>query len=312
MPHLTGAAFGSGDALDSLICSTFVDPSIPCNLVGAASFGIREALLPANSDGSSRLLQAITDKRLCMSLLWNAVVCSHQATEFLTLALQVPPICLPAAFWTNTTQSFLQVTYDPDNLREETIRRADEFINSYYCRPETLDPRTPAPPFGSTCTENLSLDVRLHYQYRHTPLTWKSYWVQLSGGKVPASLRHRIKPAPPVQRRYFGTKNEKVLEEEGIRKQSNTSDTAEELSWGATSRLFNWHRHNDGGLWLDDRTRDIEGIRQLQRHAWIIDPFDDGGRYDSVKKDEDKPDIDLESISQWIAEFEASRPSIEE
>ena len=31
---------------------------------------------------------------------------------------------------------------------------------------------------------------------------------------------------------------------------------------GATSRLFNWHRCLDGGIWLDDGSADIETIRQ--------------------------------------------------
>lgn len=41
----------------------------------------------------------------------------------------------------------------------------------------------------------------------------------------------------------------------------------------ATSRLFNWHRSYDDGIWLDDGTRDVDQIRQLQGHPWIIDPF---------------------------------------
>jgi hypothetical protein len=37
-----------------------------------------------------------------------------------------------------------------------------------------------------------------------------------------------------------------------------------------TSRLFNWHRSYDDGLWLDDRTtHDIEVIRKLQPSAKI-------------------------------------------
>lgn len=36
------------DALDSLICSSFFDPSIPCNFIGAASLGVRKALSTAD------------------------------------------------------------------------------------------------------------------------------------------------------------------------------------------------------------------------------------------------------------------------
>jgi hypothetical protein len=202
------------DALDSLVCSTFFNPGVPCSLVGAASLGISEALLPADGCGFSKLLQAIAVNRSCMSLLWHALVNSHQAPRFLTLALkQLPPICLPAAFWTNTKQSFVQEKYDSDYLRNDTISCADEFIHSYYCRSEVLVPRSPVPPFGSTCTKNLSFEVRLHYLHSHTPCSWKSYWVQLSGARVPASARYQIKASPPVQIQYFETTKNKVLKE---------------------------------------------------------------------------------------------------
>ena len=214
------------DALDSLLCSTFFDPGIPCNLVGAASLGIRKALLPANRDGFQTLLQAIADKKCYISLLWHTVVYSHQAATFLTLALnQLPPICLAAAFWTNTKQSFLQVTYDSDNSSDETVSRAEEFIHSYYCRPETSVPWTPAPPFGSTRTGNLSLQVESHYRHRHVPLSWKSYWIQLTGERVPGSSQHQIKPDPPVRIQYFDTANEKELKEEYV----NSMTTAFQL-----------------------------------------------------------------------------------
>ncbi|XHF96688.1 hypothetical protein AWENTII_000308 [Aspergillus wentii] len=38
------------DALESLLCSTFFDPKIPCNLIGAVSLGIEQALL--NNDAN--------------------------------------------------------------------------------------------------------------------------------------------------------------------------------------------------------------------------------------------------------------------
>lgn len=48
------------DALDSLLCSAFFGFRVPCNLVGAASLGIRKALLH-DRDNLMPLLQAIAD-----------------------------------------------------------------------------------------------------------------------------------------------------------------------------------------------------------------------------------------------------------
>lgn len=126
---------------------------------------------------------------------------------------QLHPICLPGALWTNTKRSFLQMICSTDNSRGGAISRADEFIQSYYCRPEVLVPRASVPPFGSTRTDNLSLEVRSHYLHRHTPLSWRTYWVQSSGTRLPASPRHPITPSPPVQIQYFDTMENKLLKE---------------------------------------------------------------------------------------------------
>lgn len=78
---------------------------------------------------------------------------------------------------------------------------------------------------------------------------------------------------------------------------------ADQQSRSATSRLFNWHRGYDDGIWLDDGTQDIEAIRKLQRHPWIIDPWDDGGNHSPSS--EKKPSmLDQESILEWRAKVE--------
>jgi hypothetical protein len=80
---------------------------------------------------------------------------------------------------------------------------------------------------------------------------------------------------------------------------------ADEQSWSATSRLFNWHRHYDDGIWLDDGATDIEAVRRLQRHPWIIDQFDDG-QHELVEKDKHR-ELHQEGILEWSAEVEKHR-----
>jgi hypothetical protein len=93
--------------------------------------------------------------------------------------------------------------------------------------------------------------------------------------------------------------------------QSREQKVAAEQSWSATSRLFNWHRHNEDGLWLDDGTGDVEAIRQLQRHPWIIDPFDDGGESEPLDETT-PPNLDRDSILQWSAQVEESQQQSEQ
>jgi hypothetical protein len=190
------------DALDSLLCSVFFDPCAPCNLVGAVSLGITEALLPVDTD-YQRLVNAITDRAPHLALFWIAIVRNGQAMPMLTMVLKnLPPICLVAAFWTNTIQSFLQVTYSPRDTMETSVPRSCEFSTSYFCRPDASEPWTSAPPFGSTRTSNLSLEVKQHYRHKHRPLWWRSFWILRSGEKVPASSQNWLKPLPVHSLQY--------------------------------------------------------------------------------------------------------------
>lgn len=181
------------DALDSLLCSAFFDPSTPCNIVGAASLGIKNALLTPDKVDNQRLLSAITYQKPHLSLLWAAVICNDQATSLLNMALnRLPPLCLVAAFWTNTVQSFVQVPYCLDGTAEPLIPRADEFQASYFCRSHASLPWSPAPPFGKTSIRNLSLEVRAHVSHQHRPRSWMTCWILDSGTKIPASAQHQL------------------------------------------------------------------------------------------------------------------------
>ncbi|KAJ5734934.1 uncharacterized protein N7483_000059 [Penicillium malachiteum] len=78
-------------------------------------------------------------------------------------------------------------------------------------------------------------------------------------------------------------------------------ETADDQSFDATSRLFNWHRYRDHGLWLEDRNVSIDDVRRIQLHPWIEDIFSDG---DDPIKENPRPEIDLEAILKWCHEIE--------
>jgi hypothetical protein len=177
------------DGLDSLLCSAFFNPCVPCNLVGAESMGIKDALLSFKDDLRG-LLAAIRNRMPYLAPLWAAVVCIGQARRYLRLVLDgLPPICLPVAFWTNTFQSFLQITYHSTNPTETSIPRASEFQTSYFSRSEAGLPWTPSPPFGSSSISNLSLEVRDHHEHQHRPRAWRLHWILRSGEKIPAGQK---------------------------------------------------------------------------------------------------------------------------
>lgn len=78
---------------------------------------------------------------------------------------------------------------------------------------------------------------------------------------------------------------------------------ANEQSGYATSRLFNWHRSYDDGIWLDDGQRDIESVRQVQKHPWVIDPFDSPD--DEPVEEPKHHELCVERILQWNSEVQS-------
>lgn len=176
------------DALDSLICSSFFDPSIPCNFIGAASLGVRKALSTADEIDNQQLLRAVTYTKPPLCHFWTAAIRGGQEMAFLNMSLYtLPPICLVAAFWTDTTQSFLQMGYCSSEVENEVTTRANEFQTSFYCRPEASVPWSPAPPFGTTPVENVSHEIRQHLGHMHRPISWTTCWVFDTGKRVPAT-----------------------------------------------------------------------------------------------------------------------------
>lgn len=182
------------DAIDSILCSAFFDPCVPCNLVGSTSLGIKKALFNRDGTRNEGLLRAIISEKPHLGLLWSGAICTGQAESLLRLALHnLPPLCLPAAFWTNTIQSFLQVRYHLESVPTESkTSRAQEFQISCFCRSNASIPWTPSPPFGSTPSTNLSLGVREHLEHDHKPRSWQLYWYTKSGVRIPASSRYSI------------------------------------------------------------------------------------------------------------------------
>ncbi|KAJ5115683.1 hypothetical protein N7456_000031 [Penicillium angulare] len=186
------------DAIESIACSAFFDPSIPCNLVGSASLGIEKSCLPDSDPNQQRLLNAISSKAPEVSPFWISLVMNDQALPLLQMALkQLPPINLVAAFWTNTLQSFLQVTYHQNQTHAQSaILRAREFQTSFYCRAEAWVPWAPSPPFGITGSDNLSLDVRAHDSHEHRPLSWATLWRLRSGDTIPMGITRQLSSEP--------------------------------------------------------------------------------------------------------------------
>ncbi|KAJ5115682.1 hypothetical protein N7456_000030 [Penicillium angulare] len=76
---------------------------------------------------------------------------------------------------------------------------------------------------------------------------------------------------------------------------------ADEQSWIATSRLYNWHRLFDDGIWLDGGTTSVEEVRLIQQHPWIRDPFQFSDQDDPPTEAKEKS-LDRQDILKWLLE----------
>jgi hypothetical protein len=60
--------------------------------------------------------------------------------------------------------------------------------------------------------------------------------------------------------------------------------------------LFNWHKTNDGGLWLAGDYSDLDAIRSLQTHPWVSEDSDDE---EVVGDNESCTAVDKDWIENW-------------
>jgi hypothetical protein len=184
------------DAVDSLLCSAFFDPALPCNTVGAQWMGIRSAL-ELDQHNYSYLITAIKRRRPDLAALWLGVISTGQTRRIINSAIKpLPPINLVVGIWTGVVQSFLQVQYDTFISPNETISRASEFSTAYYVQPERNPPLCRTPPFGTTLTNNASLQIREHLEHYHRPQQARFYW-KLCNGRV-AEAHERISVRCPI------------------------------------------------------------------------------------------------------------------
>ena len=173
----------SPEAINSLLCSSFFEASIPCNLLGAHLSGASSILQPLRDDPKTlwRLMAKCSPN---LYSLWVAAIWTGQSQKIIKTVLGgLPPINLLIAFWTGTIQSFIQITYRVETEHPDCIPRAHEFALAYLTRPDIVTlPFTAAPPFGETSINNIIVEVRSHLEHDHKLDGVKLYWQDDSAG----------------------------------------------------------------------------------------------------------------------------------
>ncbi|TVY47707.1 hypothetical protein LOCC1_G002816 [Lachnellula occidentalis] len=151
--------------IESLLCNTFFDPHIPCNLVGAWIQPIFEVLDPLIANKDYKVLAMVLGRQQPkVAALWTGAIITGMERSILQHCRHgFIAIDILAAAWTNTTQTFLSL--DPQPLPDyDRIYRADE-CRLLYLAGEELNSRIPIcpwRPFGTTALSDTDICVRTH------------------------------------------------------------------------------------------------------------------------------------------------------
>ena len=163
------------EGIESILCSPFLVPGVPCTLAGAHLLGARQVLSEGGKMKS--LKDFMIQKRPTIAPLWLAAIWCGQAEHILNNAvLGYSSVNLPASTWTGIPQSFIQYDYISSGP-QGTIPRANEYRVTYLVNPLAFQPKTPYPPFGYTKKNNLSLEVSTHLCHDHYLQSYKMFWV---------------------------------------------------------------------------------------------------------------------------------------
>ncbi len=192
--------------IQSLLCSVFFEPTVPCNLIGAHLSGVENAIKPL--EGHPWILAALmARKNPKISPLWLATIWSRRVSNVLTSVMGgLPPISLPVASWTETIQSFVQARHYSIINRPGFIPRAREYSVAYLIRDDVVMPFTPSPPFGETPTSNLSLEVKMHLEHDHRPILHRTSWILNMGEELPDQQGLKIMPQLNVRLPFVARK----------------------------------------------------------------------------------------------------------
>ncbi|KAM5470373.1 hypothetical protein MferCBS49748_002546 [Microsporum ferrugineum] len=276
--------------ISSCLFSSFWEPGIPCNLVSEWLHTPLQEIMPSLVGEKKhqiivRMLAARSPN--IAPLLLGSMITGmlHRIPE--VYKSFIPPICLEAAVWSSSSQSFMDPTFHrmPNLQRsliyKKIIPREDEFRLLYITDFESLDygalPLSPYPPFGYVEFGDTALGVQLHVSCGHSLIY--SHWVwrgQKQGeaqyfddyGLVPsinissldkqgdrcyASAIHNNRSLQLIQRRLCNTAFTSP-------QQISNNDFNERLSETATRNLFSWTFFPDG-VRLEDK--------EIWHHEWL-------------------------------------------
>lgn len=276
--------------LRSLLCSTFFNPDIECNLVSAwlnPAFAVIDLISP----GTSSLATLLANRQPRLGFLWLGAILTDLAKSILRdIRAGMTALDLPASAWTGTTHTFL--TSEMGVINGESICRVDEcrlqFITA--CEDHDRPPIWPWKPFGATKLCDAELLVRKHAQCPAHCLEYKSWeWILRND----SSIQDLGKPKtqyPNKAVHAFPNRTSAVLDD------YRYNFFSEDLSEGATRGIFGWLRST--GYPCSERP--------IYQHSWL----DLEGTDEEEAPDDAESDVEIQRtpkkmhVGRWLEGIE--------
>ncbi|XMA11599.1 hypothetical protein WAI453_004390 [Rhynchosporium graminicola] len=275
--------------MHALLCGSFFDPQVPCNLVSPWFQPIKEIIDPLVKIGDFESIAIIMGRRQPkLAALWMGAAISGMADPILQWARTgLTAIELNAAAWTSTAHSFISLISDDLRSHEDQeIPRSDECRMLFLTDAEgyTRVPICPWKPFGNTAWCDTEIEVRQHNKCAGHHLQYISWsW----------NLRNESELEDPgfnSEMQYYDSSAD-VIESHSTDQPYETVLKDEMLSENATRSIFGWLR-NSG--WP-------KAEKEIYAHSWI--GFDESDEeIDDTSSDDGYTGNNIQAVEVWLTE----------
>ncbi|KAG6197529.1 hypothetical protein E4U10_008233 [Claviceps purpurea] len=231
----------------SLLCSSFMNPDLPCNVCGAWMQGAFAILDEPEAQKPDVLRGILVQRSPHLSFLWLGAILLDMQGYIMKRARPVTYYPeLHSAAWTGTLVSFIQrpVPNYPANM--EIIRRADGarlmFLSQTKCHSDL--PLVPFPPFGAMPVRDCVLEVQLHASCGSGHGLVYAGWEWNCDGDI------KVAQDPGGSPFQFSEANGPAIASMAVR--YDKLDLSSDCSESITLYIFNWLR-KDGGWPVGER-----------------------------------------------------------
>jgi hypothetical protein len=263
----------------ALLCGSFFDPAVSCNLVSLWMQPVFEIIDPREEFTSLAII--MSRRQPSLAALWlGAIVLGMEKTILQPVRIGLLAVELHAAAWTVTIHSFISLRpHAPCAIPNKEISRSDECRLLYLTGSESHQraPACPWQPFGTTPLDLADIEVQQHATCKGHCLEYVGWRWDTDDG---LSSEDRGFDENAAVDRWGATATK--IDASSVTTRAKGSLKSELLSEASTRSIFVWLR--------------VDGYPPIEKDIFAHDWFDVGSSSEeSVVSDDSSPDKELGS-----------------